>query len=420
MLKRLNKKQYEIYIEKGICSLCSTEGEVFGNIAPLTSYTLDKQCYIAGGFNKLQGWKNFPLCMSCSNYLRQGKEIMEKYLNFRLGGIAYYLVPRAIKDIINTIPELMNIYKDYEDKKINTEKLRKISGEEEQDILPLMQDERDFFVLNFLFYEKKSSKFMIHLLLKDVYPSRLKELFQAKEDAENYEYLKKVKFSKKLTQDVEFHFGILRYFTISRDQYLSLTEKIFKKINIDKGFMINLFIRKIRESFRKEGYYDLDVFKAQVTLNFLLELGIIKNNLEVNVLSEHGDKNDLSDKIENFFKGNEKTFYNAQSKAAFLLGVLGKKLINIQNQERGSTPFIKQFKNLTMNERDIKALYPKIINKLQEYDKNYYQQLEEVISDYLILSGTNWSLSVDEINYYFVLGLTLHKLETFKTKKEEE
>jgi len=140
----------------------------------------------------------------------------------------------------------------------------------------------------------------------------------------------------------------------------------------------------------------------------------------VNVLSEHGDKNDLSDKIENFFKGNEKTFYNAQSKAAFLLGVLGKKLINIQNQERGSTPFIKQFKNLTMNERDIKALYPKIINKLQEYDKNYYQQLEEVISDYLILSGTNWSLSVDEINYYFVLGLTLHKLETFKTKKEEE
>jgi len=73
-----------------------------------------------------------------------------------------------------------------------------------------------------------------------------------------------------------------------------------------------------------------------------------------------------------------------------------------------------------MNERDLKGLYPKIINKLEEYNKNYYQQLEEIISAYLALSGTNWKLSVDEINYYFVLGNTLHKLDIFKTKKEEE
>jgi len=142
--------------------------------------------------------------------------------------------------------------------------------------------------------------------------------------------------------------------------------------------------------------------------------------MEVNELSELGIKNNLSEKIEKFFKENEGTFYNAQAKASFLLGVLTKNLLNIQYNERGANPFIKRLKNLTMNERDIKSLYPQIINKLEEYNSNYYHTLEEIISAYLTLSGNNWKLSVDEINYYFVLGLTLYKLDTFKTKKEEE
>ncbi|MEQ8190949.1 MAG: TM1802 family CRISPR-associated protein, partial [Candidatus Eremiobacterota bacterium] len=314
----------------------------------------------------------------------------------------------------------------------DTVKLKKISAEEDDYILPIMQDVNDIFLLTFLFYEKISAKFMIHMVLEDIYPSRLRELFKAKEKAEDHEYLKeeylkKVISSKKSMKNVEFYFGTLREFTKKEfskskapDQYLSLTEKIFKNISIDKGLIMNLLIEKIRESFRGEGYYNLIVLKAQVILNFLLALELIKNTMEVNDLSEISIKNNLSEKIEKFFKENDGTFYNAQAKSSFLLGVLTKNLLNIQYNERGSNPFIKRLKNLTMNERDIKSLYPQIINKLEEYDSNYYQQLEEIISAYLTLSGTNWKISVDEINYYFVLGLTLYKLDIFKLQKEEK
>ncbi len=427
MFNRCAEKQKGVSTDDGTCSLCSAKGSVFGDIAPLSSYTLDKQCYIAGGFEKIKGWKNFPLCLSCSNYLQQGKETMEKYLKFRLGGVSYYLIPRCVINFQENLPDLMNVYKNYEDKKIDTEKLKKISAEEDDYILPIMQDVNDIFLLTFLFYEKISAKFMIHMVLEDIYPSRLRELFKAKEKAEAHEYLKNVTFSKKSVKDVEFYFGTLREFTKKEfskskapDQYLSLTEKIFKNISIDKGLIMNLLIEKIREAFRGEGYYDLIVLKAQVILNFLMALELIKNTMEVNDLSEFGIKNKLSEKVEKFFKENEGTFYNAQAKSSFLLGVLTKNLLNIQYNERGANPFIKRLKNLTMNERDIKSLYPQIINKLEEYDSNYYQQLEEIISAYLTLSGTNWKISVDEINYYFVLGLTLYKLDIFKLQKEEK
>ena len=69
-----------------------------------------------------------------------------------------------------------------------------------------------------------------------------------------------------------------------------------------------------------------------------------------------------------------------------------------------------------MDEKQIKKLLPEIQNKLEEYGKNYYRDLESIISNYFVLSGDNWSLTNDEISFYFTLGMNLSNL--FKKEKE--
>ena len=73
-----------------------------------------------------------------------------------------------------------------------------------------------------------------------------------------------------------------------------------------------------------------------------------------------------------------------------------------------------------MDARDISTLLPEIIEKLEQYNKNYYVPLENLISKYLISAGNykDWRLSTDEMNYIFVLGMNLSKY--FKIKIEEK
>jgi len=55
---------------------------------------------------------------------------------------------------------------------------------------------------------------------------------------------------------------------------------------------------------------------------------------------------------------------------------------------------------------------------LEEYGKNYYRDLEQLISWHMIQAGGEWKMSKDEISFYFTLGMNLAYL--FKAKKEAE
>lgn len=93
-------------------------------------------------------------------------------------------------------------------------------------------------------------------------------------------------------------------------------------------------------------------------------------------------------------------------KASFLLGVLTKKLTNIQYSRINATPFINKLNGFSLNHKDIQKLYPKIINKLREYEVAYID-LENRISELLLSSEDNWNLTRDETSYYFTLGYTM-------------
>lgn len=106
----------------------------------------------------------------------------------------------------------------------------------------------------------------------------------------------------------------------------------------------------------------------------------------------------------------EHFFNNDAKRAIFLEGTLVQYLLNIQKFQRGSAPFRTKLRGLNLDERYVKRIFPEIINKLEEYDANYYKELEYLIAKYMIQSGTDWKMSNDEISFYFVLGMNLSNL----------
>ena len=128
-------------------------------------------------------------------------------------------------------------------------------------------------------------------------------------------------------------------------------------------------------------------------------------------------ESDLANKIENFFY-EFSDFFNADSKkAVFLLGSLTQFLLNIQSRLKNSQPFRARLKGLKLDKRQIEKLFPEIQNKLEEYDKNYYKKLEEIIAAYLLRAGKSWGITNDEISFYFVLGMNLSN--NFKSEDKQ-
>lgn len=93
----------------------------------------------------------------------------------------------------------------------------------------------------------------------------------------------------------------------------------------------------------------------------------------------------------------------------FLLGVLTELLLRVQYQNLGNDPFRKTLKGLKMQEKDFKGLLPKVQNKLSEYESydKGKQAIAKEVSKYLLATGDDWNMSIDEMNFYFAAGMNL-------------
>jgi CRISPR-associated protein Csh1 len=381
----------------GICSICLEEKEVSVGNGIYTFFTVDKPGFIAGGFKKKEAWKNFPLCEDCRRSLEKGKEYINKELTFKLGGLSYQLIPKFVigkefvkEDVLNTFFEtnkLINLRK-REAKKYLTD---------EEDILNYLSFVEDNLTLNFLFIERRQSAEKILALIEDVLPSRFRTIFNIKD-----------KIDKLFETDFTFR-NLWTFFSKSdpnnRDQdlinyFLDIVDRIFKARPIDKNFLMQFIMKRVRIAFVREEYFPQVVKDAIMSLLFLTYLNLIQ--MEVKLMDEER----LFDPV---FKRFSPTFDHPVKKGLFLLGALTQMLLNIQYSQRESTPFRKQLKSLKMEEKDFKGLLPKVINKLQEYDAfdKGKQKIAEEASYYLLQAGDNWKLSNDELNFYFVCGMNL-------------
>jgi len=417
--------------KNGICFVCGNKkNEVYGYVITFPFSGFDKKGFVSGGFRQEEAWKSYPVCLQCALELETGKKYLKEFLQFNFYGFKYHLIPKFINK--NFQKDIFTLIEDWKNPNFKKKEINRLT-EDENEILEILSEKENYLNMNFLFYEVPrgydGAEFKILLYIEDILPSNLKKLFEIKKYIDNIDIFKN--FKEPIFQDnkkigeksLEFNFSCVRRFfkrfndNRSYDKYfLEIVNKIFTLKKIDYYFLITHIIYQVRDEFITKKLNTLSTLKGFMLLNFLNKLNILNKNREIIDMDEEKIeiKHNLKKEIENFFKMFPDFFNNPSSKVSFLMGVLAQFLLNIQYQERNATPFRNKLKGLKLDEFSIKKLFPEIQNKLEEYNKNYYRQLEEIISSYFLNSGDNWKLTKDEISFYFVLGMNLSN--NFKTK----
>ena len=453
LIDRATKNLYSKYgkvskSENQICSVCNQRrAEVYGFVDTYKFYTVDKPGFVSGGFQQEDAWKNYPVCLNCALTLEAGKKYMGSSMNFNFYGFNYLVIPKFVSRADKaTRKETFKIIEQQQDPKFRRKEINRLTSDENE-ILERMSEQKNYLNLNFMFYDApkgyNGSVFNILLYIEDILPSRLRILFDEKKDVDNIEIFKDCMLpifkNNKITGEkpLEFNFGIVRAFFydsknkrwISKKYFLEIVNKIFTNNPIDYNFLMCFIMQKIRDNFTNGNPTKISTLEGFMLLNYLNMLGIIKlkerremnnketeENWEVFEGAVSGERKEIIQKIVSFFIRFGDFFNSDAKKAIFLEGVLTQKLLNIQYQERNTTPFRIKLKGLNLDERQVKKLLPEIQNKLEEYEKNYYRTLESIISKYFVSAGDGWEISSDKISFYFVLGMNLSYI--FKAKKE--
>ncbi len=391
--------------ENKICSICGTAKGKVGKIDIFKFSSTDKPGFIMGGFDDSLAWRNFPVCMECKTALENGRKFLESNLNFRfVYGLNYLLIPRPLIGSQRELGEMLNILSDTTKAVGLKERIKKRITNDEDEILEYLAEEKDVLTLNFLFLQKQNSAERILLLIEDVFPSRIRKIFDAKD------YVDKV-FDN--DSDKGFTFGTIRTFFSKSDEnkkvnnlnkyFLEIVDSVFKGRKLDFSFLLKFYMAVIRRGLIKSKDKDWDfknsIRDALTNTIFFENLGLI--NFE---------EEDMEESIfEDVFKKYGNTFAVPVRRGIFLTGALTQMLLNKQGKERGAKPFMKKLKGLKMDEQDIKALLPAVQNKFEEY--NSFGKGKKLVAEeaynYLFSSGDNWRLSVDEINFYFAGGMNL-------------
>ena len=409
------------------CYLCGNISEkIYGFCSPYKFYSSNENAYIASGFVKELSWKNFPVCHECALHLRLGKELIGNHFNRSFYGSNYFLIPALTLNRGDFYEMVVNIKEDFRNLSLkkNQESNQGLRNDMEDEVFETLAGQKDQATFTFFFYAASQSEFKILQEAEDILPSRFQRIIEVKNQVENHKEFKELKglYKKGEDHNLLFNFGVVRTFFHPKKKnppradftsdFLDITAKILKDKPISKQFIIHRISDYIAREFRRDSLFSHDIRKAMIFMKFLYKLNLIektKAKMEV----------DMNNKYENHFRRHPE-FYDADwKKAVFLTGVLSQHVMDIQFKERNATPFRSRLNGLKIDPRILKRLLPEAINKLEQYKKNYYRKLEEIISK-LLESGEAdlCTKSVDEISFYFVMGINLNK--QFKSKEEKE
>ncbi len=415
LLTKFHEEGRESLVQ-GRCAVCGEEKEVSGDISPFKFYTIDKPGYVVGGFDKTLAYKAFPLCYHCRDLIQRGRQHVEANLTFAFAPrIRYLLIPDFIfgKEVVRQdVLDILTQDREQRQQRLHTlsrREMRRITADEE-DILDLLSQERDVMTFHFLFMTRQQGREAIDLYIQDVYPSRLRALFQAKSTVDR---ALRIPREDGTWRDYDFTYATLYRFFSKADpnkrnpdllrHFYNLVDRTFRAAPVSANYLIPFLMAQIRHEVitpdrRDQGLYRFTILDALASLMFIL----FTTGKEVPM------SNQTPSTLEAYLESLP-ALDDDLKKGVFLLGALTERLLRVQGLERGNAPFWKSLKSLKMNATDFQGLLPRVRNKLQEYDRfgRGEAALFQLASSYLAQTKTPWKMSVDELNFYFALGMGL-------------
>lgn len=415
--------------EEERCSICNEEKTVYGYAFPYKFYTVDNKRY-APNFNRGESWKNIPMCEECAFQIRIGKKFIDQQdFGYYVGeGLNYYVVPEFLGELDYGFLDAVMAYEDTEEGLLEAEEFYK--------------KPEDTVNLDFIFYKVENQSETIQKQVEDVAPSYLKQLdgslrvkftefFVTKEYYDNES--KEIKqldtlIYRVLPKPNRDGAGNKAFFNKAMD----LTAKILKGKKVDEKSLVKRFSEEELSRFRNNDFYQQYAVRTFFFLEFLRENDLLDFEVKDTMKSYEQIVEDLdteeNENLKDFFSDHSEAFDTPEKKAVFLEGVLAQNLMDKQRmmRETDEPPFRKKLANLRLDSSKVKQLFPEISQTLDIYNskaepqyRNSYSDLRETIGHYLLLSDqNNWSISDDEISYFFTLGMSLNQV--FKNNNGEQ
>lgn len=405
-----------------ICAVSyQEEEEVWGRIDTL-GFTVDKTAFRRNGFSEKTSYTMLPVSPQATKILEGSKRVVVDKLTRRFFNLNYFILPHFIdrknEDVIEEILETFigncndTTYETTGKSIIHNEKI----------LNAIIEDEKlqNNIYYDILFYQQQQGQFLIKLQLADVLPSRIRQIFEVKNRIKDkYHKITKIEYVDKKTKEKSvrhfyINFGIIKdYFSkkvktdfVYQPYFFKILETVFQGGYLNEQLILKAFMTKIRSDFKNMGEVGEFTYQNQAKYTFVLyqyflHLGLFKNKNNMEKQTEQS----VPLNAENFIIAHPNFFDDDYKKGIFLLGNLSAYLMGKQYKKLKSTPFMKQLNSLNIDEKTIKNIFPKLINKLREYDAAL-PELEQQIAQALVSDN---KLSKTDISYTFTLGMVMQR-----------
>ncbi|WP_026486660.1 TIGR02556 family CRISPR-associated protein [Caldanaerobius polysaccharolyticus] len=248
-------------VKQGVCSVCGRNVPVTADVRRFKHkyYNTDKPNFssgVSGDFSK-----NFSLCPDCYKSILVTEVYMRNNLGSNIGSIPLYIIPgflfkvdmdrRTLDEWAKYVNYNFNFVVSFEGMDKFVDGLREYL---------YYESEGNNYILNLLFYRKNQQEFKILKLIKDVPPSRIKEMIAA--SGATWEVGKKLLGNSKLWSiDLNKIYYLIpqrkkRNELLEVSKLLQVYDGIFSQKPVSKAFLIDKFVElaKIYRLKRFEGY----------------------------------------------------------------------------------------------------------------------------------------------------------------------
>lgn len=423
----INNKNYKKNLVKaGRCSLCNkTNIQTTSNATNLNFkfYMTDKIGFSSNFDGKFT--KNFNICKKCYMDLMTGERFIDNNMKMYIGRgrLKLYIVPTLLfKHADLNFIKLSESIKNLNNVIINLNSLSELDKQINE--FKEFKDERNNFIINYLFYRKGKSDFKVLKLIKDVSPSRL-SIINDKELLINQLIKKSYNDTKTFKIDLR---GI--YYTIpisdndvAYSKFLEVLDAIFSDRKIDYSFLLDQFAEIIRIiHFERNGYnispkssLEFKTIQLNFALLFLNKLNLLRG------LKMNGEKENIAvpEEITKFW--NDIGTYDNPRKALFLLGYIVGNVGNRQYLSGHKTkPILNKINFQGMNIQTIIHLTNDIFEKLTQYkilgyNETIFHQYKRLVDTY----SNDWPLNNQENVFYILSGYSFSTYQAITAGKIE-
>jgi CRISPR-associated Csh1 family protein len=407
--------------------------EVWGRIDTL-GFTVNDLAFSRNGFDVSQSFKMFPVSPDAVKVLEGAKRIAFNKLSYGFYGMSYFVIPRFVGTDEKTVDRVSKRYISSFNEDADTLDTQTASIIHNERIIQKIIDSSELsdnsIYYDIFFYQKNNAQLLLKLHLSDLLPSRFREIFNAKRQVEAFYYpITTARIPAKGKQpekviDYRLTFALLKdYFskrlegkneTIFHPYFFKIVEAVFYRNPLNYAQILNSFYDSVKIAFKASCNYEkrFELFKEVkqtfLWLQYFSKLQLFDNQNLINM-----DSNTQIDLTLEGFEQQHPNFFDESSakKAAFYLGCLTELLLWEQRRKLGSEPFKKYLNGLSLGVSDLRKIYPKLINKMDQYEEELKPKREAISRLKALFASAildaNPNERKPEVSFSYALGLTM-------------